>query len=406
MATYKYTNPEGAGISLRLTDRPIYGSSRVGNYVRGADLYGEDLLAPLTTLPTGPTAPMHPAHTHYELTDHLGNVTATITGQLLPDASLAAQWQPKLLSAQGYEPFGSLLPGRNYSSGSYRMGFNGKENDNEVFGSQGTFQDYGMRMYDTRIGRFPSVDPLASKYPFYTPYSFAGNKPIWAVDLDGLEEYYTSQGQLLGKYGTSTEMRVVYDSQVRAATSLLADPSAPGAEVANSLLYNRGSAGVFSNPDNAAIDWGARTNPQSIADNREYHSFIFSTRINGKGVFTYTEPTQQEEASLDAYFENKPGRRLHSDIHAHGASSFGKAKTYLDNQFSDTDMEQGTGISMTRYITTPSGTLQRFIPHSLSAPEVVSFQMPPDRNDPAACSPEEQQQPVIDRTAPVIPGNP
>jgi hypothetical protein len=25
-------------------------------------------------------------------------------------------------------------------------------------------------------------------YPWYTPYQFAGNKPIWAVDLDGLEE--------------------------------------------------------------------------------------------------------------------------------------------------------------------------------------------------------------------------
>jgi hypothetical protein len=29
---------------------------------------------------------------------------------------------------------------------------------------------------------------LAPSYPWYTPYQFAGNKPIWAVDLDGLEE--------------------------------------------------------------------------------------------------------------------------------------------------------------------------------------------------------------------------
>jgi hypothetical protein len=32
------------------------------------------------------------------------------------------------------------------------------------------------------------VDPLAPEYPWYTPYQFAGNKPIWASDLDGLEE--------------------------------------------------------------------------------------------------------------------------------------------------------------------------------------------------------------------------
>lgn len=72
---------------------------------------------------------------------------------------------------------------------SYRFGFNGKENDDEVYGSTGTFQDYGFRMYDTRMARFISVDPLTKKYPYYTPYQFASNKPIMAIDVDGLEDY-------------------------------------------------------------------------------------------------------------------------------------------------------------------------------------------------------------------------
>jgi RHS repeat-associated protein len=60
-------------------------------------------------------------------------------------------------------------------------------------------QDYGMRIYDTRLGKFLSVDPLTTGYPWYTPYQFAGNKPIWAVDLDGLEEYYSNtDGKYLG----------------------------------------------------------------------------------------------------------------------------------------------------------------------------------------------------------------
>ena len=33
------------------------------------------------------------------------------------------------------------------------------------------------------------MDPLASSLPFYSPYQFAGNTPIQAIDLDGLEEY-------------------------------------------------------------------------------------------------------------------------------------------------------------------------------------------------------------------------
>jgi RHS repeat-associated protein len=78
------------------------------------------------------------------------------------------------------------MPGRSFSSGSYRYGFNGKESDDEVSGS-GNQYDYGFRIYNPRIGKFLSVDPLTGSYPWYTPYQFAGNMPIWAVDIDGLE---------------------------------------------------------------------------------------------------------------------------------------------------------------------------------------------------------------------------
>ena len=54
---------------------------------------------------------------------------------------------------------------------------------------EGNQQDYGMRVYDPRIGKFLSRDPLTAKYPFYSPYQFAGNTPINAIDLDGMEPY-------------------------------------------------------------------------------------------------------------------------------------------------------------------------------------------------------------------------
>jgi hypothetical protein len=37
------------------------------------------------------------------------------------------------------------------------------------------------------VSRFLSVDPIAKQYPELTPYQFASNTPIWAIDLDGLE---------------------------------------------------------------------------------------------------------------------------------------------------------------------------------------------------------------------------
>jgi RHS repeat-associated protein len=85
-----------------------------------------------------------------------------------------------------------MMPGRKYDNGSgYRYGFNGKEKDNDVKG-EGNQQDYGMRVYDPRLGKFLSVDPITNEYPELTPYQFASNTPIWAIDLDGLEKYVAS----------------------------------------------------------------------------------------------------------------------------------------------------------------------------------------------------------------------
>ena len=79
-----------------------------------------------------------------------------------------------------------LMPDRTYSSPSYRYGFNGKEKDDETYGVGGSSYDYGFRIYNSRLGRFLSVDPITAKYPELTPYQFASNTPIQAIDLDGL----------------------------------------------------------------------------------------------------------------------------------------------------------------------------------------------------------------------------
>jgi RHS repeat-associated protein len=87
-----------------------------------------------------------------------------------------------------YYPFGMVMPGRDFSSENYRFGFNSKEDDDEVQGD-GNWQDYGMRMYNSRLGRLPSIDPLNKKFPFLSTYQFAANKPISNVDyLGGQDE--------------------------------------------------------------------------------------------------------------------------------------------------------------------------------------------------------------------------
>lgn len=88
---------------------------------------------------------------------------------------------------QGYEPFGSLLPGRSFSSSSYRFGMQGQENDNEMYGSEGTSYAFKYRMHDPRIGRFLSLDPLAPKYPHNSPYAFSENRVVDGREIEGLE---------------------------------------------------------------------------------------------------------------------------------------------------------------------------------------------------------------------------
>ncbi|MFB6455599.1 RHS repeat-associated core domain-containing protein [Chitinophaga sp. Hz27] len=95
------------------------------------------------------------------------------------------------------------------TAGGYRYGFNGKENDNEVKG-EGNQQDYGMRIYDPRLGKFLSEDPLTKEYPWYTPYQFAGNKPIQAIDRDGAEEE-------LVQFGSANRQKI--DMQVEIAVT-------------------------------------------------------------------------------------------------------------------------------------------------------------------------------------------
>jgi len=82
--------------------------------------------------------------------------------------------------------FGTILDNRNFGN-SPRVGFNGKENDDEIKG-EGNSLNYTFRMHDPRVGRFFAVDPLTSKYPWYTPYSFSGNKVIAYGELEGQEE--------------------------------------------------------------------------------------------------------------------------------------------------------------------------------------------------------------------------
>ncbi|WMJ72528.1 PKD domain-containing protein [Cytophagaceae bacterium ABcell3] len=165
----------------------------------------------------------------YELADHLGNVQVVINDMRMmvevQTASGNAVWEDRvaIVSSNEYYPFGMMMSTRSYSSSSYRYGFNGQEKDDEISGS-GNSCVFTFRVHDARLGRFLSVDPLSSTYPWNSPYSFAESSPIAFIDLEGLERYYAPNGDHLGTYGTSTEIRVVKQDYVEAASDMLRNP--------------------------------------------------------------------------------------------------------------------------------------------------------------------------------------
>lgn len=71
------------------------------------------------------------------------------------------------------------------------MKYNGKEEQRQEFsdGSGLEWLDYGARMFDNQKGRWTTVDPLAQKRYWATPYNYVQNNPMNRIDPNGLTDF-------------------------------------------------------------------------------------------------------------------------------------------------------------------------------------------------------------------------
>ena len=79
-------------------------------------------------------------------------------------------------------PFGMTMPGRSYNAHTLRHGFTGHEKESDL--AEGIYTTE-YRLYDTRVGRWLSVDPLFEKYVSMSPYNYCMLNPVMLVDPDG-----------------------------------------------------------------------------------------------------------------------------------------------------------------------------------------------------------------------------
>ncbi len=120
---------------------------------------------------------------YFYQTDHLGNnrVIASAGGNLV--------------QSNHYYPFGmSFAEGSATSQQPYK--YNGKELDTE----RGlNLYDYSARLMDPALGRFSTVDPLAEKYYWISPYAYCAGNPVNAIDPDGCSTWVMTNSD--GTYG-------------------------------------------------------------------------------------------------------------------------------------------------------------------------------------------------------------
>ena len=182
MATYDSELYKGAKRTI-LGEQYIYGSKRVGVLKANQIVYDDKPIE----VSTSPKKENILGKKRYELTNHLGNVLATITDRKTYNPT-EEYCEPVITMKADYYAFGMLQPGRfeGISEDGTRHLFNGMEHDMEVSGDGNSYTTE-FRQYDPRLGRWKSLDPLMKKYPNMSPYVAFNNNPIYFTDPLGLE---------------------------------------------------------------------------------------------------------------------------------------------------------------------------------------------------------------------------
>jgi RHS repeat-associated protein len=166
--------------------------------------------------------------------------------------------------------------------GVYRYGFNGKENDNEVKG-EGNSLDFGARIYDPRIGRWLSKDPLQKKYPDLSPYNYCANSPIVFVDPNGKEIILS---------GTAKEMNALV-AKIQTLTGLQIE------------LQSNGNLKLISSGDgNNAVSQKLRNTVSELLTEKGSGNHVVMKLINGQEGKFYNKHLGVEETSDKVYFDS------------------------------------------------------------------------------------------------------
>ena len=188
----------------------------------------------------------------YELTNHLGNVLTVVSDRKIavettPGSGIVDHFIADIVSSTDYYAFGSPMNGRQFNSNASVNGFNGMRKDDEIAGS-GNDYDFGARIYDSRLGRFLTTDPAKSGFPFESPYVFAGNTPIQAIDVNGERIFFVNKDGTVLDLSIEGNIDLVDDNNFKIAYKTLLD-TYTGAELLSIMNTKYDNHDVFIGRD-------------------------------------------------------------------------------------------------------------------------------------------------------------
>jgi RHS repeat-associated protein len=168
--------------------------------LKTANIYGSGLIGRVD-LSGGATGGYY--ERMYYVKDHLGSIRVGISSVTTTNNNTTY--------ACDYYPFGETL--REYTAGSNKYKFTEKERDNET-----SYDYFGARYYNNKLGVWLSADPKSSKYPSFNPYNYSLNNPINNYDPDGKEVYpskslsVAQKNAIANTYNKSESFSKMYDA--------------------------------------------------------------------------------------------------------------------------------------------------------------------------------------------------
>ena len=184
-----------------------------------------------------------------------------------------------------YLPFGESMAEQKLGGYSSRYRFTGKELD-----PLSGLYDFGARYYDPRLSVWFGVDPLAEKYPAWSPFSYTLNNPIRFTDPTGMGvegDIYNNKGVHIGNDGKVDDKVYVKlttdDTQMSQTDALAATTMASTTTGVSSTIDITGNTGITHSE---FVQYAANVNNEAPYESQDEKDKVGSAINNRKETST------------------------------------------------------------------------------------------------------------------------